>query len=85
MPSLSIQLDDDIKTYLDATIQEGVFLSASELVAVALRNFRAEHDTQCAKLKALRRDISIGIEHAERCEFVEFDAKSIIAEAKARR
>lgn len=85
MTTVAVQLDDDLKRFVDESIQHGDFLGASELVAVALQNLRAEQAGQEAKLQALRRDIGAGIEQADHGEFVEFDARTIIAEAQSRR
>ena len=84
MTTVAVQLDDDLKRFVDDSIQKGAFLGASELVAVALQNLRAEQAGQEAKLQALRQDIRTGIEQADKGQFVEFDAHSIIADAQHR-
>jgi antitoxin ParD1/3/4 len=84
MTTVAVHLDDDLKRFVDDSIQQGTFLGTSELVAVALQNLRAEQAGQEAKLQALRRDIHTGIEQADKGQFVEFDAQSIIADAQRR-
>jgi antitoxin ParD1/3/4 len=84
MSTLAIQLDEELKLFMEESIRSGAFHSASEMVAVALRNFQAEYTARLARLESLRKDIAVGIEQAERGEFVEFDAESIIGSANAR-
>lgn len=80
MPTLAVQLDDELKSFVDESVHEGSFFNASELVCTALRVLQSDK----VRMEALRHDISVGIKQANRGEFVEFNASDIIAEAAER-
>lgn len=79
MSTVAIHLDPSLQQFLDESVNSGSFLSASEVVAVALRNLQADQEARTSRLAALRRDVALGMEQASRGEFVDFDAESIIA------
>lgn len=81
MPTLAVQINDELKSFVDESIQAGSFFNASELVATALLVLQSDK----SKLDALRRDIAVGIQQADRGEFVQFSASDVITEAAERR
>jgi antitoxin ParD1/3/4 len=84
MSTVAIHLDPSLRHFVDESVSSGSFHSASEVVAVALRNLQADQETRASRLAALRQDIGLGLDQVARGEFVEFDAESIIAENAAR-
>ncbi|RBP35916.1 antitoxin ParD1/3/4 [Roseimicrobium gellanilyticum] len=84
MSTVAIHLDPSLQRFVDASVSSGSFHSASEVVAVALRNLQADQETRASRLAALRQDVNLGLEQAARGEFVEYDAESIIAGNAAR-
>ncbi|QIF01389.1 type II toxin-antitoxin system ParD family antitoxin [Roseimicrobium sp. ORNL1] len=84
MSTVAIHLDPSLQHFVDESVSSGSFYSASEVVAVALRNLQADQETRASRLSALRQDVGLGLDQAARGEFVEFDAESIIAENAAR-
>ncbi len=83
MTTLAIHLEEDLKSFVDESVDQGAFVSPSELIGVALRSYKAERGNHLAKLNELRKAVSLGLEQADRGEFVEFSADSIITEAKS--
>lgn len=89
MTQVAIQIPDDLKPFIDQSVKSGLFSDAADFVVNTLYNVKAESESesleeQTAKLATLRAEIAIGIEQAERGEFVEFNADEIIAEGRAR-
>lgn len=81
MIQVAINLTEELKEFVDKSVNAGLFHNASEVVANALHTLRTQ---DAAKLEALRVDIAVGIAQADRGEFVEFDAESVIAEGRGR-
>lgn len=79
MTQLAIKLTDELNDFVQASVQSGAFHNASEMVANALHALKSQDE---AKLAALRSEISYGAEQAQRGEFVEFDAETVIADRK---
>ena len=63
-------------------MQGGQYGSEDEVIDAALRLLQ-ERDEQ-AKLEALRREIAVGIEQADRGELEPFDPTATLARARAR-
>ena len=90
MTQVAVQIPDDLKPFIDRSVKSGLFTDASEFVVNLLYNVKAESESelseeQRAKLVALRAEIAVGVEQADRGEFVEFNAEEIIAAGRARR
>jgi len=82
MTQIAIQIPDELKTFIDQSVETGVYHDAGEFLTKVLYEFKNRN--QKAKLAALRWEIEVGIEQAERGKFVEFDAGQIIREWHAR-
>ena len=90
MTEVAIKLPDDLGLFVEASVKTGAFSDAGDFVVNLLYNVKAQSESelseeQQAKLATLRAEIAVGIEQAERGEFVEFTADEIIAEGRARR
>ena len=85
MSAIAIALPDELEEFVNQSVKSGQFAGPNELVTSALFAFRDQAELEGKKLARLRGDIAIGIEQAERGEFAEFDAESIIAECKRER
>lgn len=81
MTEVAISLTDELRDFVEKSVDSGVFHNASELVANAIHSLKAQEQV---KLETLRAEIAIGVAQADRGEFVEFDAASIKAEGRAR-
>ena len=79
---MTIHLSGDREQIVRSFIQQGEFTSEEEVIDEALRLLleRAEQ----AKLAALRRDVAIGIEQADRGELSPFDPHSALERIRSR-
>jgi antitoxin ParD1/3/4 len=73
---MTIHLSGDREEIVRSFIQDGRFTSEDEVIDEALRLLQ-ERDEQ-AKLAALRHDIAIGIEQADRGELARFDPNATL-------
>jgi antitoxin ParD1/3/4 len=81
----AITIPDELQEFVTRAIQSGQFTGPNEMIATALYAFRDQAELEAIKLARLRRDIAVGLEQADRGEYVEFDAASIIAECQKER
>ena len=90
MTEVAIKIPDDLGPFIAKSVKTGAFNDAGDFVVNLLYNIKAQSETelseeQQAKLATLRAEIAVGIEQADRGEFVEFTADEIIAAGRARR
>lgn len=90
MTQIAIQLPDELSGFIDQSVKAGSFSGAADFMVNLLYNVKAQSEAelteeQQAKLSNLRAEMAIGIDEADRGEFVEFTADEIIAEGRARR
>ena len=79
---MTIHLSGDREQIVRSFIQQGAFTSEEEVIDEALR-LLLERDEQ-AKLAALRRDVAIGIEQADRGELSPFDPYAALERIRSR-
>lgn len=85
MPALSVLLSEDLQQFVEDAVNRGEFHSPSELISVAVEHLRTEESVRNAKLAHLRREVALGLAQADAGDFVEFDARQILEEGRARR
>jgi len=74
---MNITLTPEMEQFVQDEIAAGMFASPDQVVAEALRLLRVQSLSPEAKLEALRRDIAIGIEQADRGEVAPLDIEAI--------
>jgi antitoxin ParD1/3/4 len=79
---LTIKLSGDREQIVRSFIEDGRFTSEDEVIDEALRLLQ-ERDEQ-AKLEALRRDVAIGVEQADRGELAPFDPQATLRSVRSR-
>ncbi|MEP6673235.1 MAG: type II toxin-antitoxin system ParD family antitoxin [Chthoniobacter sp.] len=84
MTTVAISLNDEDQHFLKEVVKSGRYGSESEVVAEALAEFRVREAIRVAKLDELRAKVRVGIEQADRGEFVEFTAQDVKAEGRQR-
>ena len=84
MTTVAISLKDDDQQFLEEVVKSGRYGSESEVVAEALAEFRVREAIRRARQDELRAKVSVGIEQADRGEFVEFSAEDVKAEGRKR-
>jgi len=84
MTTVAIALNAEDQQFLEESVKSGRYGSESEVVAEALAGFRVREAIRRAKLDELRAKVQVGIEQADRGEFVEFTAEDVKAEGRKR-
>ncbi len=84
MTKVAIALNDEDRSFLDEVVKSGRFFSESEVVAEALAEFRVREAIRQARFDALQAKVRVGIEQAERGEFVEFTATDVKSDGRQR-
>ena len=68
---MNVSLTPELERLVAAKVKSGMYGSSSEVVRAALRLLQQAEVTQAAQLEALRRDIGIGIEQADRGQVID--------------
>jgi antitoxin ParD1/3/4 len=80
--AVNVSVGKDFEEYVKGKVASGDYASASEVVRDGLRLLKEKDLLLEARLQALRDEIQIGIDQAERGEVV--DGPAVMAEAKQR-
>lgn len=81
---MTISLPPEIEELVNAQIQSGQYQSAGEVIREGLRLLQEKDMLRQIKLEQLRKDITLGIESADRGELAPLDVEAIIAEGRKR-
>ncbi len=84
MTTLAISFKDEDQRFLEEVVKSGRFFSESEVIAEALSEFKVREAIRRDKVAELRAKVQVGIEQADRGEFVEFTAEDVISEGRKR-
>lgn len=68
---MNVSLTPELERLIAAKVKSGMYGSSSEVIRAALRVLQQVEANQAARLEALRRDIGVGIEQADRGELIE--------------
>lgn len=79
----NISLPDELDRYVRERVESGLYEDSGELVREALRQKMFAEMSDAEKLAALKAEIDIGWEQAERGELVKLDMDAIHAELDA--
>jgi len=82
MTTVAISLSDADQRFIEEALKSGRYMSESEIVAEALADFRVREAIRSATDDELRAKIRVGIEQADRGDFVEFTADDVIRERR---
>ncbi len=74
---MHVSLTEKLDQYVRNKVASGYYNNASEVMREALREKIAAEESVAAKLEALRTQIDIGWQQAEKGEFAEFDPDAI--------
>jgi len=85
MATLTITLKEEDRRFLDESIKSGRFSSESEVVAEALSELKLREGSRRKETDQLRAKVQVGIEQADRGDFVDFTAEDVLAEGRKRR
>lgn len=69
MPTMNVNLTQEMADFVESQLASGDYVTASELVRDALRILRRDREIESEKTEILRRAIDQAISQAERGEF----------------
>jgi antitoxin ParD1/3/4 len=84
MTTVAISLSDENQHFVEEAVKSGRFSSESQVIAEALAELRLREAIRDAKVGELQAKVRIGIEQADRGDFVDFTADDIKAEGRRR-
>ncbi|MGA3170578.1 MAG: type II toxin-antitoxin system ParD family antitoxin [Chthoniobacteraceae bacterium] len=84
MTTLVISINEKDRRFLEDIVKSGRYLSESEVVAEALSELKVRESIRQNRLAELRAKIDVGIDQADRGDFVEFTAEDVIVEGRKR-
>ena len=82
---MNISLTPKLSDLIDKKVKSGMYHTASEVVREGLRLLQEQDDLKQNRLLELRREISLGLEQANRGESRSMDVKSLMARVKKHR
>jgi antitoxin ParD1/3/4 len=77
-------LPPELEKYIEEKMASGRYVVPSEVISEALRLLKDRDETDRCRLEALRQEIAIGLEQADRGEVAPLDIKGIKAEGRRR-
>jgi antitoxin ParD1/3/4 len=81
---MNVSLTAELKELVEDKVKSGLYQSASEVVRDALRLLQERDHLRATRLDALRGEIAVGIEQADRGELAPIDMDEILAESRKR-
>ena len=82
---MNISLTPHLEKIVHEKVKSGLYISSSEVIREGLRLLDERDRIRAEKLEALKREVALGVEQADRGEATPFDVeyyKSIISEAR---
>jgi antitoxin ParD1/3/4 len=86
---MRVSLRPDLEKFIEEKVRNGQYADVDAVVNDAVEMLKEQNEREelspedAQKLEELRREIQIGIDQADRGEFVEFTAEDIIREGEA--
>jgi len=71
--TLNVSLTRELERFVEERVASGLYQTASEVVREGLRLLEEREATRQAALEELRRHVAVGIEQADRGEFLDGD------------
>ena len=82
---MNVSLTPELESLVQEKVQTGMYHSASEVVREALRLLRERDELRQTGLAALRKEIAVGIEQADRARTAPLNVKALKAKARTAR
>lgn len=79
---MHVSLTERLEAWVREKVESGLYNNASEVVREALRAKMLAEMSEAEKLEVLRREIKIGLDQADRGEFVELSLDDLKAELR---
>ena len=84
MTTVTITLQDKAQSFLEEAVNSGRYITQSEVVAEALAELEVREEIRKRRFADLKAKIQVGIDQADRGDFVEFNAEDIKAAGRKR-
>jgi antitoxin ParD1/3/4 len=84
MTTVAIALNDEDQKFIEEAVRSGRYFSESEVIADALAEMKVREAIRRSKIDDLRAKVQVGIEQADRGEFVDFTAEDVKSEGRKR-
>lgn len=81
---MNVSLTHELETMVQQKVRSGLYTSASEVIREALRLFQEREQLRELRLAELRKEIAVGIAHADRGDSAPLDFHKIKAKARSR-
>ncbi len=81
---MHVSLTDRLEAWVREKVESGLYNNASEVVREALRTQMRTEQTRQDKYDALKRELQIGIDQADRGEFSDWDRDAFLKEMEAK-
>jgi len=82
---MNVSLTPELEQLIHRKVETGLYLSASEVVREALRLLEERDKLQAMKFEAVRKEIQIGVDQADRGEVAALDVQATLAKVRSRR
>jgi antitoxin ParD1/3/4 len=79
---MNVSLSPEMQRFIDENVRSGRYASSDDVVRSALSLLQTQDDLTSEDIEELREALAPAIAQADRGEFVEFSAATIIAEGK---
>jgi antitoxin ParD1/3/4 len=82
---MNVSLTRELEEFVEQKVRSGLYQTASEVVRDGLRLLRERDELRRDQLEALRRDIAVGVDQADRGQVAPLDAKETLARVRRKR
>jgi antitoxin ParD1/3/4 len=81
---MHVQIKPELQRFMDDQIKSGLYESSDVKINAALATLQAREELSSQEIEELRAEVDEGIAEADRGEFVDFTAETIIARCRAK-
>jgi antitoxin ParD1/3/4 len=82
---MNVSLTRELEEFVEQKVRSGLYQTASEVVRDGLRLLRERDELRRDQLEALRRDIAVGVDQADRGQVAPLNAKETLAGVRRKR
>jgi antitoxin ParD1/3/4 len=82
---MNVSLTPELEKFVHRKVKSGRYHTASEVIREGLRLLEEQDKLRAMRLEALRQEIQIGIDQADRGEVAPLDVRETLAKARKRR
>lgn len=77
---MNVSLTPELEAFVNEKVASGMYYSASEVIREGLRLLKEQDTLRQMRLEELRKEIAIGIEQADRGQFVTYNSPEELAQ-----